>query len=260
MKSTLVSLLVAAALVYAGLCLYLYLMQRSLMYFPTPPARNVPAERLSINSGDATVVVWRLHGEKRNAILYFGGNAEDVALNVPEFSDWFSQFAVYLVNYRGYGGSSGSPAESALYRDAEAVFEFASAHHTGIAVIGRSLGSGVATHLASVRTVERLVLVSPAASFTALAHELYPFFPTSWLLKDRYDSLSRAGGIAAPVLVLIAEHDRIVRPGHSLKLASAIDQSLVRTHTIANADHNSIGASEEYGPALRAFLTAALPQ
>jgi uncharacterized protein len=106
-KSTLVSFLIVAILVYVGLCLYLYLMQRSLMYFPTPPANNVPAERLSIDSGDATIVVWRLHGEKRNAILYFGGNAEDVALNVPEFAHWFSQFAVYLINYRGYGGSSG---------------------------------------------------------------------------------------------------------------------------------------------------------
>ncbi len=260
MKSTLVSFLIIAILVYAGLCLYLYLVQRSLMYFPTPPARNVPAERLSIDSGNANVIVWRLHGEKRNAILYFGGNAEDVALNVPEFTAWFGQFSVYLVNYRGYGGSSGSPSESALYMDAEAVFDFASARHAGVAVIGRSLGSGVATHLASVRKVERLVLVSPAASFTALAQEFYPLFPTSLLLKDRYDSLSRAGRISAPVLLLIAQHDRIIPPEHSLKLANAFDQSLVRTRTIANTDHNSIGASQEYGPALSGFLNESLPQ
>ncbi len=260
MKSTLVSFLIVAILVYAGLCLYLYLMQRSIMYFPTPPAHNVAAERLSIDSGDATVVVWRLHGEKRNAILYFGGNAEDVALNVPEFAAWFSQFAVYLINYRGYGGSSGRPAESALYLDAEAVFEFASARHAKVVVIGRSLGSGVATHLASVRKVERLVLVSPAASFTALAREFYPLFPTSWLLKDRYDSLLRAGRISAPVLVLIAEHDRIIPPEHSLKLARAIDQSLVQTRIIENTDHNSIGASQDYAPALRTFLNESLPQ
>lgn len=256
MKSTLVSFLFVAFLVYAGLCLYLYLMQRSLMYFPTPPARNVTAERLSIDSGDATVIVWRLHGDRRNAILYFGGNAEDVALNVPEFADWFSQFAVYLINYRGYGGSSGKPTESGLYLDAEAVFDFASAHHAEVAVIGRSLGSGVATHLASVRKVGKLVLVSPAASFTTLAQELYPLFPTSWLLKDRYDSLSRAGRIAAPALVLIAEHDRIIPPEHSLKVARAIDQSLVQTRIIANTDHNSIGASQDYGPALSTFLNA----
>lgn len=260
MRSTLISLLTVAALVYSGLCLYLYLMQRSLMYFPTPPARNVPAERLSIESGGETVLVWRLRGEQRNALLYFGGNAEDVALNVPEFTDWFSEFAVYLVNYRGYGGSSGSPAEAALYSDAEAAFDFASARHVGVAVIGRSLGSGVATHLASVRKVERLVLVSPAASFTALAQEFYPLFPASWLLKDRYDSLSRAARISAPVLVFIAEHDQVVPPGHSLQLANAIDKSLVRIRTIANANHNSIGASREYGPALREFLNESLPQ
>lgn len=260
MKSTLVSFLIVAILVYAGLCLYLYLMQRSLMYFPTPPARNVAAERLSIESRDATVLVWRLHAEQRNAILYFGGNAEDVALNVPEFNAWFSQFAIYLVNYPGYGGSSGSPTESALYRDAEAVFDFTSTRHAGVAVVGRSLGSGVATHLASVRKVERLVLVSPAKSFTALAQEFYPLFPTSWLLKDRYDSLSRAGRVSAPVLVLIAERDNVVPPEHSLELASAIDQWLVRSRIFANTDHNSIGASKEYGPALREFLNEGLSQ
>jgi uncharacterized protein len=128
-----------------------------------------------------------------------------------------------------------------------------------VAVVGRSLGSAVATHLASVRNVERLVLVSPAASFTALAQEFYPLFPTSWLLKDRYDSLSRAGRISAPVLVLVAEHDRIIPPEHSQKVAAAIDQSLVRTRIIANTDHNSIGASQDYAPALRTFLTESLP-
>lgn len=231
-----------------------------MMYFPTPAASHVRAESLSVEGGDATIRVWRLHGERRDAILYFGGNAEDVALNVPEFTEWFSEFAVYLVNYRGYGGSSGAPAEMALYRDAEVVFDLVKDHHARVAVIGRSLGSGVATHLAAVRNVERLALVSPADSFTALAGEFYPLFPTSWLLKDRYDSLSRADRISVPVMILIAEHDQIIPPEHSLRLANAIDRTLMRIHIIADTGHNSIGASDDYGPALKMFFNESLSQ
>ena len=64
-KSTLISLVVAAGLVYLGVCLYLYLLQRSLMYFPTPPAANVAAERLSVDSGGVRLLLWRLHGGQR---------------------------------------------------------------------------------------------------------------------------------------------------------------------------------------------------
>jgi hypothetical protein len=259
-KSTLLSFLAVSVVVYAGLCLYLYLMQRSLIYFPAPAPDRVPAERVTVDSGDATIVVWRLHAGERDAILYFGGNAEDVTLNIPEFTNWFRDTTVYLVSYRGYGGSGGRPTEQALYGDAEAVFDLAREQHSSVSVVGRSLGSGIATHLASVRPVGKLVLVSPAASFTALAREFYPFFPTSLLLKDRYDSLSRAKRISAPVLILIAENDQIVPPDHSLALAAAIDRSLVKTRTIEGTGHNTIGTSPDYGSALVAFIRDSQPR
>ena len=252
----LLSVLLAVGVVgYVGACLYLYFMQRSIMYFPTPPPGPVrDAEALSVESGDATIRVWRLNGQQPNAILYFGGNAEDVAGNVPDFSEWFSSFAVYLVHYRGYGESTGMPTEEALYRDAEAIFDMARKRHDRVAVLGRSLGSGVATHLATVREVNRLALVSPATSFADLAHELYPMFPTGLLLKDRYDSLGRAQRISAPVLILVAEHDQTIPPEHSAKLAQAIGSPQATLRVIPNTDHNSIGATREYGPALRSFF------
>lgn len=253
-KSTLLSLASIAVLVYAVLCAYLWLMQRSMMYFPTPPADGVPAERLSVRSGNDTLRVFRLNAGRRDAILYFGGNAEDVALNVPDFDDWFEACTVYLVNYRGYGGSEGTPGEEALYEDARSVYQHASTEHERISVIGRSLGAGVATRLASERSVERLVLVTPPASFTRLAKELYPVFPTGLLLKDRYDSLARAGRLESQVLVLIAERDEIIPPAHSHSLAAAIDPRRVTTEIIEGAGHNTISDSPDYRRALESFL------
>ena len=254
MKSTLLSLGFVVLLVYVLLCAWLWIMQRSMMYFPTPPSDGVPAERLSIDSGGALLRVWRLHAGRPEAILYFGGNAEDVSLNVPEFDEWFEPCAVYLVNYRGYGGSEGSPDEQALYEDARSVYDRAREEHQRISVIGRSLGAGVATKLATERKVDRLVLVTPPASFTRLAAELYPVFPAGLLLRDRYDSMARAGEIGSPVLILIAEHDEIVPPAHSRDLAAAFDRAVVETRTIAGTGHNTMGASPLYGRALRSFL------
>ena len=254
MKSTLLSLAVVVALVYVLLCAYLWLMQRSMMYFPTPPADAVPAERLSVRSGHDMLRVFRLNSGRRDAILYFGGNAEDVALNVPAFDDWFRSCTVYLVNYRGYGGSEGAPSEQALYDDARSVYERASGEHERISVIGRSLGAAVATRLATERTVDRLVLVTPPASFTRLAAELYPVFPTGLLLRDRYDALARAGHIESQVLVLIAERDEIIPPAHSRELAAAIDPARVRTEVITGTGHNTIETSPAYGRALQSFL------
>jgi pimeloyl-ACP methyl ester carboxylesterase len=253
-RSTLLSLAAVVALVYVLLCAYLWLMQRSMMYFPTPPADAGPAESLSIRSGGDALRVWRLNPGRAEAILYFGGNAEDVALNLPEFDDWFPACTVYLFNYRGYGGSEGAPSEHALYEDARSVYDRANEEHERIFVIGRSLGAGVATRLATERTVSRLALVTPPASFTRLVAELYPIFPTGLLLRDRYDSLARAGYIESQVLVLIAERDEIIPPDHSRALAAAIDPERVTTELIEGAGHNTIGASPAYGRALRSFL------
>lgn len=254
MKTSVLSVIAVVATVYVALCAYLYLVQRSLIYFPTPAVDAAPADELWIANEGERIRVWRLQADRPRALLYFGGNAEDVALNIPDFPEFFPQHAIYLVNYRGYGGSTGKPREAALYSDAEAVFDFAESRHRSISVVGRSLGSGVATHLATARDVERLVLITPVDSFTSLAANLYPMFPVSLLLKDRYDSYSRAHRIDAPVLFVVAERDEIIPMENSERLAEAIHPSLVSWEVIADATHNSIGLSPQFGTSLRSFM------
>jgi pimeloyl-ACP methyl ester carboxylesterase len=254
MKSTFLSLLAVAAFVYFCFCLYLYLFQRSFIYFPTPAADRAPAEELWLDSDRERIRIWRLHAGEPDAILYFGGNAEDVSLNIQEFSEWFSEQAVYLVNYRGYGGSTGSPGETALLRDAEAIFDFVEDRHPNVSIIGRSLGAAVAVDLAAGRDVARLALITPFDSLATLARDFYPIFPTSMLLKDKYDSLGRASRIRAPVLVIVAEHDEIIPRESSERLASAIAESLVTLKIIEGTSHNTVGASPAYGRALQSFM------
>ena len=253
MRSTLFSLLAVAAFVYVCFCLYLYLFQRSFIYFPTAVAEGVPADEVWIDNEQEKIRLWRLHPSRSDAIIYFGGNAEDVSYNTREFSDWFPQHAVYLVNYRGYGGSSGSPGEAAFYSDAQAVYDFVAGKHAAISLIGRSLGAAVAVHLATRREVERLVLVTPFDSLRSLASEFYPIFPTSLLLKDTYDAVGLAGRVRAPALVLVAEHDEIIPRQSSERLADALGgQRVIRF--IEGTGHNTIGTSPDYGRSLREFM------
>ncbi len=241
-------------LLYVAFCGYLYFAQRSFIYFPVPESLNVRAEDLRMDMDGATLQIWRLHATKQDAVIYFGGNAEDVAQNIPQFERLFPDKAIYLVNYRGYGASTGTPVEVALLGDAQAVFDIISQTHSGISIVGRSLGSGVAVFLAATRRAERLVLITPYDSIAKVAQSAFPIFPVSAMLKDRYDSLSYASSISIPTLMLIAEQDEMIPMRSSKNLAAVIDPSLISVNIVRNATHNTIQNFDQYSLALSQFL------
>jgi uncharacterized protein len=245
--------LVALA-IYSALCVLMYLAQDRLLYFPTPEIDHAGAQVLLVKRGDVTVKVWALHPDARPALLYFGGNGEDVGADLHDFARAFPDRAIYLVNYRGYGGSAGRPSESALIGDAEAIYDQLAAQHDRIVVMGRSLGTGVATALASSRPVAGLVLVTPFDSIANVGAGRYPWLPVRWLIKDPYDSASRIGKVRAPVLVLVAEHDESILRPRSDALIAAIPAGLGRSVVIASATHNDIETFPAYWPAVKAFV------
>ena len=241
-------------IVYLGLCAWLWLTQRSLIYYPTPAVSNPLADELLLESGGETLQVWRVSHGHEHGVIYFGGNAEEVSQNSAELLRYFDDLTVYLVNYRGYGGSSGTPAEAALFQDALSVYDFVARRHAEISVIGRSLGSGVATYLAAARQTSRLVLVTPFDSLDRVAQAAFPLFPVSLLIRDRFDSLARAESIRVPTLIAIAEHDEVIPRAHSDNLAAAIDPSLLQVTVIYGAGHNTIGGQAQYMQSLSEFL------
>jgi uncharacterized protein len=247
-------LVVIAASTYAlGACV-LYFLQDRLLYMPTPEVAHPGVQSLRIERGEATLKVWELHGAARPAVIYFGGNAEDVGANIPDFDAAFPDRAIYLVNYRGYGGSTGRPSEAALVADAGAIYDSVSAQHAPIAVIGRSLGSGVAVALAAERPVERLILVTPFDSIANVAADHYRLLPVRALVRDRFDSAARIARVSVPALVVIAEHDEVVFRARSDALLAAMQPALQHTLLVPGATHNDVQLSPLYYPALRAFL------
>ena len=254
MGKLVLSILIGAAVFYIVCCAALYAMQGRLLYFPTLEVNRSDAEKLRLKNDGVAINVWKLSSNKSRAVIYFGGNAEDVSNNLAPFRSALPDYDIYLVNYRGYGGSEGTPSEAALYSDALMIYDHLKGDYESVSIIGRSLGSGVATYIASRRDIERLALISPYDSIENVAQKLYPIFPASLLLRDKYDSASRAHLIAAPTLMLIAEHDEVIARSRSEALAEKIDPALLHKAVIPGTSHNTVSAPRRFWEALSAFF------
>ena len=243
--------LALAALIYAALCLALFLAQRSFIYYPQPKAAHDDSPTLSLDVDGAKVMISTRPRDGAEAVIYFGGNAEDVSRSLPTLADAFPRRSLYALNYRGYGGSTGKPSETALIADALVLFDRVHIDHPHIIVIGRSLGSGVAVHVASERPVERLVLVTPYDSLAEIAASQFPYFPIRWLLLDKFESWRFAPRVSAPTRLIAAQDDEIIPLASTESLYKRFPPSLATMTVIRGVGHNSISESPEYLPALR---------
>jgi len=254
MLHALMRLLVITGVVYIVFGLLLYFAQSTFIYYPTPVVHIKGLSEKTIKNDGESIKIHVLNESQPHALIYFGGNAEAVAFNAARFGQTFQQHAIYLMNYRGYGGSTGTPEEQALYSDALALFDKVKARHKHVAVIGRSLGSGVATYLASKRDVSKLILVTPFDSIENVAASHYPVYPMSIMLKEKYDSISRVPAIKAPTLILIALDDSIVDASHAHRLAAAFPDGQVTKYVLGGSGHNSISSTSQYYDLMRDFL------
>jgi len=261
--------------VLAGLWLlatsFLYFSQDG-MIFPGQGLGPAEIERIrgefpdavetSVTAPDGVVLRgWLVKGQGRGPrplLIYFGGNAEEVSTSLLQARAYAEAgWSVLLMNYRGYGASGGSPGEKELFGDSVHIYDFFSARddvESGtIALMGRSLGTGIAVYLASVRRASAVILVSPYDSLAALAGEKYPFLPVSLLLRHHFDSMSRAPSIGAPLLAILAGEDRVIPRERSMALIEKWGgrHTLI---TLEGEDHNSLGANPAFREAVVEFL------
>lgn len=252
MTTALLGIAVLAVFAYAAACGALYLFQRSFIYFPQPPAINTPLTRVNTGADKVQVLASVRSHAGPDALVYFGGNGEDVSMSLQPLAEAFPDHALYLLHYRGYGASGGTPTEEALAQDALALFDQVHTQHPNVVVIGRSLGSGVAVRLASQRPVSRLVLVTPYDSLQELAAAQFPFFPVRWLLHDKFESGKYAAKITAPTLLIAAENDEVIPRSSTETLHARFATGVALLRVVSGTGHNTISSSPEYTALLRA--------
>ena len=206
------------------------------MYLPPRPAPSQPAPGL----------VW------------FPGNAETVASLAPVVRELRPPgVGVLILDYRGYGESSGTPSEAGLYRDAEAAWGYLASRpdidRARIAVYGRSLGTVAALDVAVTRRVRAVVLDAPFTSARDLARLHYWYLPRSLLRLD-LDNLERARRLRAPLLVFHGTVDAVVpiAMGRAVAAAGHAREFVA----VAGAGHNDLHevAGDRYTGTFLRFL------
>ena len=253
MGKILISVLLISFGVYFFIGLFLYIKQNDFLYFPTQHIDTTYEEKVFTNEGVSISTTVLNFGQKR-AILYFGGNGENVDYQANNFKEIFKDCTVYLVKYRGYGKSTGEPSEKGLYSDALNIYDSIKNQYLNISIIGRSLGTGIATYLASKRDIYKLALITPFDSIESVAQKRFPIYPMSIVLRDKYKSIDRVNNIKSQTLILMAQNDQIIKSEHTKNLANIFPVSQITLKVIKNENHNSISSNKLYYILLKKYF------
>ncbi|MFB0612019.1 alpha/beta hydrolase [Aurantiacibacter poecillastricola] len=223
------SLIVICLLAYGAVMLLAYVMQGRLIY-PAPPARSdVPGgfEQVRYTTADGIDLAagYRPAREGMPTLLFFHGNGASWQ-TTPLVTSLLSEkgYGVLAAEYRGYNGNPGSPSEAGLYADGQAAYDFLRARGLAaqdIVLVGNSIGSGVATHLASEVNARALVLISPFDSLEETASRKMRWLPIRQLLRDRYDNSGKFPHLTLPILILHGEEDTLIALDQAQALAEA---------------------------------------
>ncbi|MDX1809318.1 MAG: alpha/beta fold hydrolase [Sulfurospirillaceae bacterium] len=229
---------------YLSAMAYLYFFQNSILFnagaIKQEAAFEVPnMEHISLKVHDSAVLdgVYK-HSESKNAplLIYFGGNADD-ATRILLYTKDLTDFNIVAFNYRGYLKSSGKPSEKNLFNDALKIYD-TYGKNKKVIIIGRSLGTAVATYLSSQRKVDGLVLITPYDSIVSIAKDDYPIFPIDLLLKNKFESTKYMAKVQNPVALIEVEGDTTVTHKHFEKLKESVPHlvSSVLLHGTTHAD------------------------
>jgi len=214
--------------IYAAAMSYMYLTQNSQVFnkdaiTPMPDFKLENTEKISLHVRDNVVLdgVYK-HAKNEDAplLIYFGGNADDatrILLHVKNLTD----FDIISFNYRGYMKSTGEPSEINLFSDALTIFD-TYAQDKKVILIGRSLGTGVATYLASKRDIKGLILITPYDSIVAIAKKKYPFLPIDLLLRHKFESTTYMLHVKSPVSIIEVKDDDVTPLYHLNQLLKTI--------------------------------------
>ena len=237
------------ARLYILVALIVFACQRCLIYHPTPdPGRG---ETLVMEREGFAIHAALLRRESKSAVVYFGGNAEDARGAIERLATVLESEALYALHYRGYGPSEGRPSEEALVGDALALFDRVRERHPHVRIIGRSLGTGIATAVAAEREADALVLITPFDRLATPAAAAFPIFPVRWMLLDDYDSAALAPRIDEPVTILIAANDDIVPPSSGESLHEAFAPGRSRRILLDGVGHNDVDRHRRFGESIR---------
>lgn len=233
-----------------------YSFQRYLIYVPAtalPQPKDFGAQDFTVltlhTKDNLDLNAWYKPAKpNKPTILYLHGNAGSIGNRMPTARTFIDAgFGILLLEYRGYGGNKGTPTEEGLYEDGRTALAFLTAQdvkNNQLVLYGESLGTGVASKLATENPSCALILQSPFTSLSSVAHYHYPWIPLSpW---DKYDSLSRIKSINTSLLILHGTQDKTVPYSEGIILFNKAKEPKEMVSFAGYNHHNVIHAKEFY--------------
>ena len=207
---------------YIVVIIFVYFYQRNLLYHPSE--NNYQNDTIQFNHQEIFIKVnneiklksWIINKDLKNfkTLVFFHGNAGDLSNRIYKLNELDKlNINILLISWRGFSGNEGYPTEKNLYEDAEAAIKWLNkkkVSNSQIILYGESLGTGVAVEIASKNNFNSIILESPFTSIENSAKIYYPYLPVRFLLKDRYDSISKIKKINSPILIMHGRKDDIV--------------------------------------------------
>lgn len=247
----------AVIVIYFLAIILLYIFQTKIIFHPGKLTKDFrfklspDDDEVMLKTSDGTRISGLyFHGTRHQVILYFHGNAGDLSgwrFAAEDFTGL--GYPVLMIDYRGYGKSEGHFSEDGFYRDAEAAYAYLinikGFATQDIIVYGRSVGTGVAVHLASKHKVNGLVLESPYTSFGQLANEKLPFFFPSLYLDYKFNNIEKITSVKCPVILIHGERDSLIPASHSKRLLPKI-KGKSKLILIPQGSHNDLNSFPEY--------------
>jgi uncharacterized protein len=241
-----------------------YCFQEKLMFFPEKlPANYVfqydePYEEMNVKSIHDNVINCLLFKAEnaKGIVLYFHGNAGSLRSWGSVAADFLPlQYDICILDYPGYGKSKGKISEASLFADAQSVYNEIKkrCNESEIVIYGRSIGTGIAAHLASENNPQKLILESPYFSMKDFSHHLYPFLP-AFLLRYPFRTDLYFPKIKCPVFIFHGKKDEVVYYESSIKLQELFKKQ-DRLFTIEQGHHNDLNEFSMYHLALKEILS-----
>jgi uncharacterized protein len=221
--------------IYVVGVLILLACENMLVYLATPASEgwrqpvDLPAEDVALTSADGTRLHawWIPNPDSKGTILFCHGQQGNLSFRGKVLRRLQSLgMSVLAIDYPGFGRCEGSPTEQGCYDAADAAYDWLVNEKrvppSEIMVVGKSLGGGVATDLASRRPCRALVLVMTFTSVPDVASRMFPFVPTRLLMRNRFDNLEKIGRCKCPVYLAHGADDWKIPPSHSEQLCEAV--------------------------------------
>ena len=260
----LVNIAALVAVLYLGLLVTLFFAQRNLIYLrswpPVDPATvglsNVEVVAIPTSDGETLVAWWSPPQPGKPTVLFLHGNAGTVADRSEAFAFYQGMgLGAMFLEYRGYGGSTGTPSEKGLIADAIAAYDWLLSKGVSpdkIGVVGESIGSGPAVALATTKPVSALALEAPFTSMVDVIAHHYPWLPVRLLLRDRWESERRIAALSVPLLVIHGTADSVVPYALGVRLYDAAPGKK-RLITAEGADHGDLFGEGYWAEQVRLF-------